>query len=815
MSSTNSKINRIIRSIITGWALFFALPLHAQTISGRVLDEKTGEPLPFVNIVYNSRQEGTVTNIDGYFTVPSAKAAYLRVSYMGYRTQYLDKQHLLQKPLTIRLLPAEIQLQAVNVFPGKNPAETIMEKVLRNRKKNDPDELDGYRYTAYNRFWITTERTKKTLFPTDTTAIRLLQRSKKQHLFLIETVSRKNAEKPNREHEEILQSRVSGIQNPSFMLLATQLQSFSVYRNQFQLLNQEFLSPLSRNAIRNYLFLLRDTLYSPEGDSLFVISFQPRKNRNFNGMTGTLHINSNGYAVETFLSRPAQIQKGAPEINIRQKYNRLPDGHWFPLELDTELKFHLNELPGAKSSDSTLNKVQLVGKSRTYLMQREANPVFTAKDFPKNAVTFSGDKQPLPANLQQFRESHTSPLDAETYRVIDSLGRASHLEQKLQTFKSVINGKVPLGPIDWDWKRLVSYNRYEGLKLGLGLETNSGLSRYFSIGGYGTYGFQDKNIRQGEWLNLFPSGYRDLRLQFSYQDENMEIGGNDFLEKRDLFQPEFFRDLLIRHMYATRRYSAKFLFRPLQTLKIQLTSDASDNRFSVIGADSVRKYKLSRVGIQLRFAPGEKTYKAPDGIYTFKPAASEWFLNAYRGVPWFNGQHSYTKLELKGRMKFILTPSGVTHLTIKTGDVTGDVPYPELFNGNGSYTSNFALLAPYSFATMRMNEFTSNQYAAFFIRQSLGKLFMHSNTGFHPEILLVQNAGVGKLDDKYRNAYQPSPVDFRKGYLESGLELDNLLPTGLLSYGLGVYYRYGPYALPNSSDNWAFKIGLFLNFQKQ
>lgn len=815
MRSTNSKINRIIKLFITGWALFFALPAHAQTISGRVLDERTGEPLPFVNIVYNANQEGTVTNIDGYFTIPSAKAEYLRVSYMGYRTQYLDKQHLLQKPLLIRLLPAEIQLEAVNVVPGKNPAEIIMEKVLRNRKQNDPDELRGFRYTAYHRFWITAERTNRPLLPSDTTAIRLLQRSQKQHLFLIETVSRKNAEKPDREHEEILQSRVSGIQNPSFMVLATQLQSFSVYRNKFQLLNQEFLSPLSRNAIENYLFLLRDTLYSPEGDSLFVISFQPRKNRNFNGMTGTLHINSNGYAVETFLSKPAQIQKGKPEINIRQKYNRLPDGHWFPLELDTELKFHLNELPGAKSSGSTLNKLLLVGKSRTYLMQREANPAFTRKDFPKNAVTYPGVKQSLPANVRQFRESHASPLDAETYRIIDSLGRASHLEEKLQNFKSLIDGHVPLGPIDWNWKRLANYNVYEGFKLGLGLETNSKLSRFFSVGGYATYGFQDKKIRHGEWLNLFPSGYRDLRFQLGYHDENLEIGGNDFLEKRDLLQPEFFRDLLIRHMYSTRRYSAKFLFRPLQTLKLQLTADASDNRFSTIASDSIQKYKLSRVGVQLRFAPGEKTYKAPDGLYTFKPASSEWFLNAYRGVPWIDGQYTFTKMELKGRMKFMLTASGPTHVMVKAGDVTGDVPYPELFKGNGSYTSSFTLLAPYSFATMRMNEFTANQYASIFIRQSLGKLFMHSSTSFHPEILVVQHAGVGKLDDKYQNVYQLSPSDFRKGYFESGFEVDNLLPSGLLSYGLGVYYRYGPYALPTASDNWAFKIGMFLNFQKQ
>jgi hypothetical protein len=52
--------------------------------------------------------------------------------------------------------------------------------------------------------------------------------------------------------------------------------------------------------------------------------------------------------------------------------------------------------------------------------------------------------------------------------------------------------------------------------------------------------------------------------------------------------------------------------------------------------------------------------------------------------------------------------------------------------------------------------------------------------------------------------------DFRKGYYESGFEINNLLKMDILSWGLGVYYRYGPYHLPTFSDNMAYKFGLYI-----
>jgi len=52
---------------------------------------------------------------------------------------------------------------------------------------------------------------------------------------------------------------------------------------------------------------------------------------------------------------------------------------------------------------------------------------------------------------------------------------------------------------------------------------------------------------------------------------------------------------------------------------------------------------------------------------------------------------------------------------------------------------------------------------------------------------------------------------------ESGLMIKNIYRKSFLSFayagiGLGVFYRYGYYALPKPIDNWAFKWGINISF---
>ena len=55
-------------------------------------------------------------------------------------------------------------------------------------------------------------------------------------------------------------------------------------------------------------------------------------------------------------------------------------------------------------------------------------------------------------------------------------------------------------------------NGYEGVRLGGGLRTNAKLSRFFSVGGYGAYGFKDRMAKYGGDLRVKPMAARSLEV---------------------------------------------------------------------------------------------------------------------------------------------------------------------------------------------------------------------------------------------------------------------------------------------------------------
>lgn len=64
----------------TAWA-------QNQTVKGRVIDSKLKEALMGVSILEIGTSNGTVTDLDGNFTLSVPKGAVLRISYVGYLVQ--------------------------------------------------------------------------------------------------------------------------------------------------------------------------------------------------------------------------------------------------------------------------------------------------------------------------------------------------------------------------------------------------------------------------------------------------------------------------------------------------------------------------------------------------------------------------------------------------------------------------------------------------------------------------------------------------------------------------------------------------------
>lgn len=54
------------------------------TVTGRIVDKETGEPIPFANIVTADNTSGTTSDIDGNFSINVAPNSRINVSYIGY-----------------------------------------------------------------------------------------------------------------------------------------------------------------------------------------------------------------------------------------------------------------------------------------------------------------------------------------------------------------------------------------------------------------------------------------------------------------------------------------------------------------------------------------------------------------------------------------------------------------------------------------------------------------------------------------------------------------------------------------------------------
>ncbi|UOQ53813.1 carboxypeptidase-like regulatory domain-containing protein [Hymenobacter cellulosivorans] len=106
-----------LRTILLLPALLTALTSQAQTITGTILDAKTHEPLPYVNIGVLHKGVGTVADDKGTYHLPvgpTHATDTVRVSSLGFRPRLLRVQELRQQP-TVELSPEAVVLREVKV----------------------------------------------------------------------------------------------------------------------------------------------------------------------------------------------------------------------------------------------------------------------------------------------------------------------------------------------------------------------------------------------------------------------------------------------------------------------------------------------------------------------------------------------------------------------------------------------------------------------------------------------------------------------------------------------------------------------------
>lgn len=703
-------------------------------------------------------------------------------------------------PLTLSAQFDTIQRGSIDgytVHGGANPADLLMNKVASHRLENSAFASSSFHYTTYHKTAVLPTYVSDSLF--------LLE---KQNLFLSESVAEVFYKNPSRHYEKMVASRTSGLQNPIFNLVFSRLQFQNLYASDYlEIFQVEYVSPLAVGSPKRYAFAITDTVFSDE-DTLISVTFRPKDGVAFKSLQGSLTVHLGDYAVQHFQAKPVD-ENVLVRVSVSQEYRRAENGLWFPDHL--EATFPLPRI--AQGGDT----VESYGISTINIKNLELNPPLKNSDFGIVDVeeVITSEKSSA-AFLDEFRDSVLSDKEIRTYEVLDSLSRKLKLQKRMDLLPSLMRGCIPIGPIDLSLTSIVDYSYNEGWRFGLGLYTNQRLARFVTIGGYFAYGLKDKAWKWGARTDWELYRKRSLILKIRIFDDIIESGSTQLVSRDEsgLLNGEYYRHWIITKYDKSRTLSVKLQMRPDRNFSISLAGGYSwnttlyDYRFLPVeytSSEPTYSYKNCYLRAGLRFAYNEKTYRTRDfSLYELSkfPTLQVLYEHGFKNV--WGSDFNYNKINARIHHFQRYKRLGYSEVSIVGGWLDRSLPYSLLYVMPAGY-EKFGFYGTEQFAAMRPNEFVSNAYVGIFLRHNFGKMWEGK---FSPRIVLCQNIGFGWL--RYANDHSGvSMQSMEKGYYESGLMLDNLLAVkDILAMGVGVFFRYGPYMLEKTFDNFAFKVSL-------
>ena len=141
-----------IRGIVYSLSLFLSLTALSQkmlSVSGKVTNAETGDPLPFATVGVKGSSYGTISNSEGKFEffIPSTYSHdTLSISYVGHET-YKEVVGQIKNPLNITLEESIIVLEEVEVNIAQLTGKQIIQKALDKIEDNfptDPFTMKGF-----------------------------------------------------------------------------------------------------------------------------------------------------------------------------------------------------------------------------------------------------------------------------------------------------------------------------------------------------------------------------------------------------------------------------------------------------------------------------------------------------------------------------------------------------------------------------------------------------------------------------------------------------------------------------------------------
>lgn len=828
--------------------LFFPIISFSQyQVTGVLTDAKTNEPLPFATVLIDE-YSGTVTNIDGEFILKSnKKIERIFISYIGYDSKNIDVAKN-NSFLKISLNQNVESLNEVVITSKENPALRIIRNAIKNKKQNNIElALNSFKFNAYNKLIITANPDSissnidsiykmkngiKEFAYVDSTNYMFKKQIDRTHLYLTEKISAYTFESGKKKKETILASRMAGLKQPIYEFLAITIQDFDFYDDTYTVIGTKYANPIANDALKQYEYQILDTVKNTQGNS-FMIYYKPKKKEDIAGLQGVLYIDDASFAITSAIAE----LRGIVDVKATQSYEYIDEHNiWFPIETHITIKKGESDeaislLGGAISfsqedepeRDSTYTRSKgkrpedlLYFSSKATNFDLEINQPVSVKRAANTIEIVDDAYKQDEAFWNQYRTDSISNRGKETYVFLDSVVVAEGAEKKLNIARKVLNGYYPTKYVDLDLGKIISYNNYEGFRLGIGGITNTNFSQKYRIESYVAFGTKDADIKFKIGGSARLNRESNTWIGVNYTDDLKEAAAMNFISERNGFFALNTRNLNLSEFYnyKTTNILLEHDIQPNLEAKLQLSAGNYKPTFeyTYISPDKLlHDYNLTTATIGIQYNPNSEYMNSPLGKMRIKNGYPQFTLQITKSFEdLFESDFDFTRVNLKVRYDFKQLRGSTTKFLFQGGIVFGQTPVSHLYN----HSPNYNLQNPWwrrvtfagknSFETMGYNEFLSDKFASLQVKHEF-KRFEISDR-INPRLSLVTRAGVGYLEDHiYHNGITIKTME--KGYFESGFELNSIL----FGLGFNAFYRYGAYENPVWSDNLSVKLSYTLS----
>lgn len=741
------------------------LPMKAQ-LRGYIIDEATGDSIPYASAIYRGHNVAVASNINGQFTIARHEGWVLTFSAVGYISKSITITSSTKQNFNVKLKPDTKALKEVVVKTKRrrysrknNPAVELMKKVVEAKKRTDLDNRDYYQYNKYQ---------KLTLALNDITPEKLEDPKMKKKPWLKdqvekceyngklilpisvdETVTQKIYRKHPHSEKNIVKGQNSTGVNDLFQtgdILNTVLKDVfsdvNIYDDQIRLLQYPFTSPIGKDAVAFYRFYIMDTLYV-ERDKCIHLHFLPNNQQDF-GFRGDIYILADSsYQVKRCeLTIPKKSDVNFVEnMKIVQEFTQLPDSTWV-LSVDDMLA----EIKLA----SFIKEAAVIRTTRLtdYAFDPLPKQLFKGKAKEvKEADAMMRDE----AFWNKYRQVSLTKSESKMDAFVNNLSQIKGFKYIIFGLKALIENfvetgnpsKVDIGPIN----TMLTSNPVDGLRTRISAQTTAKLNPHWFASGYFARGWKsEKNYYKADLTYSFnkkeylPREFpkRTLTLSSTY---DIMAPSDKFMktDKDNVFTS--FKWSKVNKMMFYNRQEIKYEREEDWGFKTTLGFKAEENEGAlglnftplsqysqkytdgnVLLEPNSNKFRTSEFHAEFRFAPGETYINTKQRRLKINLDAPVFILGHTVGIKGFlGGDYRYNFTEASIYKRFWMKSWGKIDCYLKGGIQWNQVPYPLLImpETNLSY-----IIQDETFELIDNMEFLNDRFASLYISWDFnGKIF--------------------------------------------------------------------------------------------